>query len=411
MSANQSTELKTNIESLDFLSNPNTRTILENAADTFIKHVDGTTEIWAASRDWFLEEWGRDTFICLPGLLLSTKRFEESKQVFQHFAGQERNGLIPNVIKPEGTIYNTADASLLFIYALKKYYEATQDSQFLLEMIPIIRSIISGYLAGTGYDRSGSHHFIGVDPSDGLVTSPSQATWMDADPSGVGSAIITPRNGKCVEINALWYNALLFANDISANQLDDLHLPDLANKVKTSFEQKFWIEVQGYLSDVVDGDPHGSAFRPNQLFAISLGNDLIGQDKQLRILENVLKNLVTPGGLRTLSPHDPKYIGNYDTTAPMSVKDLAYHQGTIWPWLIGPFCDALVIVRENQGIEHRVLKNEIGHTIAPLVQYCLDSEFKSLPELFAGNPPFDPGGTTSQGWSIAEVLRILTEWF
>lgn len=414
MAANQSATLRTDINSLEFLSDPKTHATLRAAADTFVKHTNDTTEIWAASRDWFLEEWGRDTFISLPGLLLTTKRYDEAKQVFRHFAQREQGGLIPNVIRGDEVIYNTVDGSLWFIHALKRYLEATQDWSLVLELLPTVRNIIAGYRNGTTYERSGNEQRIGIDASDGLVSSPPQATWMDADPSGNGTAIVTPRNGKCVEINALWYNALRFAAKVEQyanNDQDAAELDELANHVKTMFASKFWNNDAGYLYDVIDGDPHGAALRPNQIFAISHGADLLEPSRQAQVLTVVQNELLTPGGLRTLSQHDSAYLGAYDTSAPMAVKDLAYHQGTVWPWLVGPYCDALAIVRGQQSKSHRDIREEVGRIIAPLVQFCLDSEFKSLPEVFSGSPPYDPGGTTSQAWSVAEVLRVAKQWF
>jgi predicted glycogen debranching enzyme len=212
MAANQLTTLRTEIESLDFLGSPDTLFVFEHAAEQFVKHNnDLSVEIWAASRDWFMEEWGRDTFISVPGLLLSTGKFEDAKQIFSRFSGREHGGLIPNVIKPEESIYNTADGSLLLIHALKEYVAATNDWPFIDQLLPTLKNIISGYRHGTSYRRGETEHEIKMDFQDGLVYSPAQATWMDADPSGNGTAIVTPRNGKCVEINALWYESLRFA--------------------------------------------------------------------------------------------------------------------------------------------------------------------------------------------------------
>jgi predicted glycogen debranching enzyme len=413
MPANQSTVLRTDTNSLEFLKDPQTRSALEDAAGSFVKHINGTTEIWAASRDWFLEEWGRDTFISLPGLLLTTKRYEEAQQVFQRFAEREQGGLIPNIINGDNVIYNTADAPLWFIHALKSYLEATEDWSFGAELLPTVRNIIAGYKNGTEYERFGAQHRIGMNTTDGLISSPPQATWMDADPSANGTAIVTPRNGKCVEINALWYGALRFAIEAQRRigDQDTSELSELADYVKASFASKFWNDEAGCLFDVIEGDSHGTALRSNQIIAISRGGDIVEPSRQAQILTAVQSELLTAGGLRTLSPHDLAYQGQYDTSAPMAVKDLAYHQGTTWPWLIGPYCDALDVVRGQQGVPHDEIKHEIGLVITPLVQFCLDSEFKSLPEVFSGDPPHDPGGTTAQAWSVAEVLRIFRKWF
>lgn len=409
MSANQTTRLRLDSDSLDFLYEPQTLEVLCKAADTFVKLEGGIVQIWAASRDWFLEEWGRDTFVALPGLLLATKRYDEARQVFSHFAAYEKNGLLPNSISGAGVAYNTADASLWFIAALQAYVEATGDWGFVQTILPTVRAIIHGYQGGTGYEREGQWFAIGMDAADGLIVSPAQATWMDADPSGTGTAAVTPRDGKCVEINAVWYAALRFAamaEKRCGGESADEFLT-LAETVKRTFTDTFWNEPEGCCFDVVGGDPHGAAIRPNQLIAISHGGDLLTPDKQRQVVAVIQHELLTPGGLRTLSPRDSQYRGEYDTTAPMSVKDYAYHQGTVWPWLIGSYCDALAIVGREQGISESDIESEIARSIAPLVQFCLESEYRSLPEVFSGDPPHAPGGTTSQAWSVGEVLRIL----
>lgn len=408
MAANQSTRLKTDIGSLDFLTNPTTLATFEEAAKSFIKHDDGTVKIWAASRDWFMEEWGRDTFISLPGLLLSTGRFEEARQVFLHYAKYEQGGLIPNIVRNGELSFNTVDASLWFIHALKAYVEATQDWALIEELLPTVRNIISGYSLGTEYTRNGQQYSIAMDKSDGLIVAPAQTTWMDADPSGNGSQAVTPRNGKAVEINALWYRALLFLITIEKHfNGDTTELEAHAELVRTSFIHKFWNHENNSLYDVIEGDPHSGAIRPNQIIVVSHGEDLLTAQQQQQVLATVERELLTVGGLRTLSPKDSNYIGHYDTSAPVEVKDLAYHQGTIWPWLIGSYCDALRIVKAQQGEPIEIVNNEVKKMIAPLVTFCLESEFKSLPEIFSADEPFEPGGTTSQAWSVAEVLRIL----
>ncbi|HUB93209.1 MAG TPA: amylo-alpha-1,6-glucosidase [Verrucomicrobiae bacterium] len=410
MAANQSTLLDNSAGPLTFLGDPTTLAVLEAAAKTFVKANGQAVEIWAASRDWFLEEWGRDTFIALPGLLLTAGRYEEARLIFLRFAEREQHGLIPNVIHADQTLYNTVDASLWFIHALKAYVQMTQDWSFAIQLLPMLRHITSGYIGGTGYQRGGTWYVVGVDPEDGLVVSPPQATWMDADPSGNGSSIVTPRNGKCVEINALWYGALRFVSRVekqAAGTSDSEPIEALADRVQRAFRKKFWNKSNACLYDVIEGDPHGSAIRPNQVIAISHGDDLIRPEEQRAILAVVERELLTPGGLRTLSPRDASYHGQYDTTAPMAVKDFAYHQGTVWPWLIGPYTDALQIVGRARDLSESTIHHEVGRVIAPLVRFCLRSEFKSLPEVFSGDPPYEPGGTTSQAWSIAEVLRVL----
>lgn len=408
MAANQSTRLRV-VVSPDSLSDPIARQTLEAAAALFVKNEGaGVTKIWAASQDWFMEEWGRDTFISLPGLMLTTKRYGEAQQIFRHFASFERNGIIPNIIHDDEQSYNTVDASLWFIHALRTYGNETDDWAFVAEMLPTVRNILKGYMAGTAYSRGGMQYQIRMG-EDGLILSPPQATWMDADPSGDGSHPVTPRNGKCVEINALWYGALRFAVAAEKKQdatADTHELEDVAELVKETYATTFWNADRNCLYDVVGGDENGAAIRPNQIFAISHGDDLLSEAQQAQVLDVVTDQLLTAGGLRTLAPSDSMYRGHYDTSAPMSEKDLAYHQGTVWPWLIGPYCDALRIVWKAQGRPDEEITNKVRGIIAPLVQFCVDSDYKSLPEVFSGDEPHEPGGTRSQAWSVAEVLRI-----
>ena len=381
-----------------------------HAADSFVKHVGGTVQIWAANRDWFLEEWGRDTFISFPGILLVTRRFDEAKQIVRDFATYEKNGLIPNRIKKNTIEYNSVGAPLWFIQAMKSYWQYTSDLNFVTEMLPVLRRIIDAYKNGTSYERFGNKQTIKMDENDALIVSPPQATWMDADPSGTGKTIVTPRNGKAVEINALWYDNIRFLATLERQEKNLLKAKDydsLADDIKKSYNSKFWNWSENALLDVIEGDSHGGAIRPNMVLAVSHGGDLLSENRQIGVVESAQKDLLTPGGLRTLSPRDSHYRGIYDTYLPMNKKDLAYHQGTAWPWLIGPYCDALASVRQHQGESASSIRDEIARNIGPLVRFCVESPYKSLPELFSGNPPYEPGGTTSQAWSVAEVLRIL----
>ncbi|MBI3296554.1 MAG: 4-alpha-glucanotransferase [Elusimicrobia bacterium] len=412
------------------------------AADTFVKHVDGTVKIWAASLDWFLEEWGRDTFISLPGLLLTTDRAAEAKENIRQFARQEREGLIPNRIAAVSE-YNTVDGSMWFIQAVKRLADSG-DAAFAAEMLPVMRRIMARYAEGTGYQRYGRFNRIAMDSTDGLIVSPAQATWMDADPEGRDRPV-TPRNGKAVEINALWYANLRFMArleraDGAASAADALDAR--AEQVKKSFNKRFWFVNEdnkrfwggtgGALRDAVDGDPHGEAIRPNMLFAVSHGEDLLPPDRQRAVVQAAAKDLLTPYGLRTLSFRDSRYQGRYDTSKPPSEKDQAYHQGTVWPWLMGSFVDALVKVRKGQGWSDERVKAEVRGIMTPLVEFLAASPEGSLPEVFDGGG-FDEalrgfnledpaglgpvvsrlarvqnrGGTRSQAWSVGEVLRVL----
>ncbi|TBR22909.1 hypothetical protein EPO15_06975 [bacterium] len=406
------------------------------AAGTFVKHVDGTVQIWAASLDWFLEEWGRDTFISLPGLLLSTGRTDEAKENIRQFARHERGGLIPNRIAKDSE-YNTVDGSLWFVQAV----ERVGDPAFSAEMLPVIRRVMASYAAGTGYQRYGRFNRIYMD-SDGLIVSPAQATWMDADPEGRDRPV-TPRHGKAVEINALWYSdlrALARLERAAGDEAAAAEADRKAEMVRKSFNKKFWLETEdnrrawggGALRDVVEGDPHGEAVRPNMLFAVSHGGDLLPAERQRAVVQAATRDLLTPYGLRTLSYRDSRYHGRYDTAKPPLEKDQAYHQGTVWPWLMGSYVDALVKVRRAQGWEDARIRAEVRGLLTPLAEFLAGSAEGSLPEVFDGGEPAealkafsleDPaglgplvaslprvqnrGGTRSQAWSVAEVLRQL----
>jgi predicted glycogen debranching enzyme len=411
MGANQPTRLLIDKDMAMLCSHHPILKTFSVAADRFVKHVNGRVQIWAASRDWFLEEWGRDTFISLPGLLLTTRRYREAKEIIEHFARYEREGLIPNRIHHTHVEYNTVDASMWFIQAIRSYVTYTNDWKFIEEILPIMRKIITKYIEGTSYPRWDEPQMIQMDTEDGLIVNPPQATWMDADPYGKGQPI-TPRNGKTVEVNALWYANLRFLGKVETHFNTDLQdtYDTLANRVRDAFNTKFWNSEENALFDVIEGDPHKGAVRPNMLLAISHGIDLLPKQRQIGVVNAASNDLLTPGGLRTLSPRDSHYQDEYNTYLPMEQKDLAYHQGTVWPWLIGPYSDALARVRQYQGKDQESIKCEIARNLAPLVRFCIESPYKSLPEVFSGNPPYHPGGTTSQAWSVAEVLRILSEY-
>jgi predicted glycogen debranching enzyme len=410
MVANQPTRLLSD-QHMDFLSAryPVLDTFTA-AASTFVKHVDNTIQIWAASRDWFLEEWGRDTFISLPGILLAPSRYSEAQAIIDRFARLINHGLIPNRIRDSQVEYNTVDASMWFIQAIKAYLRYTQDWVFVRTLLPVIRNIITSYKNGTSFFRWGESQIIQMDEDDGLIRSPPQATWMDADPTGMGKPI-TPRYGKPVEINSLWYSNLRFLSTIEQhfNTGQSSIYEDLADTVRNHFDKKFWNNRENALYDVIEGDPHKCAIRPNMIFAVSHGDDLLPHTHQISVVYTVLNDLVTPGGLRSLSPRDSNYRGNYDTYLPPEEKDLVYHQGTVWPWLIGPYVDAMTRILKYQRKTRRQVYNEINRIISPLVRFCMESPYQSLPEVYSGDPPHYPGGTTAQAWSVAEVLRVLIE--
>jgi len=353
-----------------------------------------------AGYHWFTD-WGRDTMISLEGLTLITGRLLEAGYILRTFAHYVRDGLIPNMF-PDGAKegrYNTADATLWFFHALGRYLERTADRTTLQLLLPILIEIVEHHLRGTRFN-------IHVDPNDGLLVQGEegyQLTWMDAK---IGDWVVTPRRGKAVEINALWYNALrLLANwlrengdDASAQRYDE-H----AERAYISFNNRFWFETGGYLYDVVDVDgssSNDSSCRPNQLFAISLDHPALDPKHWRSVLEVVEKKLVTPVGLRTLSPDDPNYKPIYG--GDLRSRDGAYHQGTVWAWLIGPFIDAWLKVHPHDRAAGRKF-------LETFPVHLSDNGVGTISEVFDAGEPHMAGGCIAQAWSVAEVLRAWLE--
>lgn len=346
---------------------------------------------------WFAD-WGRDAFISLPGLLLSTGRFDEAKSVLTTFAATADEGMIPNRFDDysDTAYFNSIDASLWFINAAFKYLETSGDSEtFTQQLLPVIQCIIDSYHNGTRFG-------IRAD-ADGLITAgneQTQLTWMDAKYEGVAS---TARYGKAVEINALWYNSLCWLAQFYDQQDTKTakNYRAMADKVGKSFCELFWNEQAGYLYDCIL--PDGSAdmsFRPNQIFAVSLPFSPLSAQQQERVVDAVRKNLLTPFGLRTLNADDSRYKGIYK--GPQKQRDEAYHQGTVWPYLIGPFVESYLKVN---GFS-RKSKKQAAEFIRPLLQHMAENGcLGQLCEIFDGDEPHRPKGCIAQAWSIAELIR------
>jgi predicted glycogen debranching enzyme len=349
-----------------------------------------------AGYHWFTD-WGRDTMISLEGLTLITGRCLEAGYILRTFAYYVRDGLIPNMF-PDGAKegkYNTADATLWFFHALGRYLDRTADRTTLQLLLPKLTDIAEHHLRGTKFN-------IHVDPADGLLAQGQegyQLTWMDAK---IGDWVVTPRRGKAVEINALWYNALrLLANwlreigdDVSAQ-----HYDEQAEAARVSFNNRFWFAEGGYLYDVVDvdgGSKNDSSCRPNQLFAVSLDYPVLDAKHWKSVLDVVEKELLTPVGLRTLSPDDPEYKPIY--SGDLRSRDGAYHQGTVWAWLIGPFIDAWLKVHPHDRAAARKFLDTF-----PL--HLSDNGIGTISEVFDAREPHLAGGCIAQAWSVAEVLR------
>ena len=382
-------------------------------ADRFIAkrqtdHTHRTTIL--AGYPWFAD-WGRDAFISLPGLLLSTGRFEEAKSVLTTFATAADEGMIPNRFDDRSgtTYFNSVDASLWFINAAFQYVAASGDSKtFMQELMPAIRWIIDSYHKGTRFD-------IRAD-ADGLITAgnnQTQLTWMDAKYEGIA---FTPRCGKAVEVNALWYNSLClwaqFTEDRRQRTEDRGQRTEILSsdfrllsseidKVQRSFCELFWNESKGYLNDCIlpDGSVDES-LRPNQIFAVSLSFSPLSPSQQKSIVNTVQNQLLTPYGLRTLNVQDSRYKGVY--TGPQQQRDEAYHQGTVWAFLLGPFVESFLKVN---GFS-RKSKKKAAEFIQPLLQHLTeDGCLGSISEIFDGDAPHKPRGCIAQAWSVAELIR------
>jgi predicted glycogen debranching enzyme len=348
-----------------------------------------------AGYHWFTD-WGRDTMIGLEGLTLTTGRHEEAGYILRTFAHYVRDGLIPNLF-PEGEregLYHTADATLWFFHAIDRYVATTGNQETLRRLLPVLADIVAWHLRGTRFG-------IGVDPEDGLLRQGAegyQLTWMDAK---VGDWVVTPRRGKAVEINALWYNALrlmeAWTRDAGG---EDAARPygAQADRVARSFNRRFWNEREGCLFDVVDGEGGDDpACRPNQLFAVSLPHPVLDPSRWRAVVETAERRLLTPVGLRSLAPGHPDYKSTY--RGDLRARDAAYHQGTVWAWLIGPFVDAWArVYPDDRAGARRFLEGFARH----LNEACVGS----ISEVFDAEPPFSPGGCIAQGWSVAEVLRV-----
>ncbi|HSU88027.1 MAG TPA: amylo-alpha-1,6-glucosidase [Terriglobia bacterium] len=373
-----------------FLITPNTRAA--DAARAQAAGDDVRTVI--AGYHWFTD-WGRDTMISLEGLTLTTGRHAEAGYILRTFAHYIRDGLIPNMF-PEGEqsgLYHTADATLWYFHAIEKYLAATGDRETLQLLLPKLTDIIDHHVRGTRFG-------IGVDPTDGLLRQGEegyQLTWMDAK---VGDWVVTPRRGKTVEINALWYNALRLMETWTQQDMGDeeaAKYADLAARAYESFNRRFWFDAGGYLYDLVDSaSGNDSSLRPNQLFAFSLTHPILDPLRWKQVLDVVQKFLLTPYGLRSLAPGHPDYKAQY--YGDLRARDAAYHQGTVWAWLIGPFIDAwLRVYPDDFEGARRLLEGFKRH----LSDACIGS----ISEVFDAAEPFTPRGCVAQAWSVAEVLR------
>lgn len=344
-----------------------------------------------AGYHWFTD-WGRDTMISLEGLTLCTGRQHEGKAILQTFAHYIKDGLLPNHF-PEGEragLYNTVDATLWYFHALDRYTQLTGDKETLHSLYPALQEIIGHHVQGT-------HFGIGMDPKDGLIRAAAEGfalTWMDAK---VGDWVVTPRRGKPVEIQALWYNALrlmaTWAQEFGESPQEFL---TLAQQTHASFNHRFWFVDGQYLFDVIDGDDGDDAsLRPNQIFALSLRFPILAQQYWHPVLEAVTEKLLTPRGLRTLAPGHKDYRSHYD--GDLRSRDAAYHQGTVWPWLIGHFVDARRRLTPDD--------EQIGVLLNGFLEALRAAGVGTLSEICDAKSPYTARGCIAQAWSVAEILR------
>jgi predicted glycogen debranching enzyme len=348
-----------------------------------------------AGYHWFTD-WGRDTMISLEGLTLTTGRAAEARDTLLTFAHHLREGLLPNLF-PEGTedgLYHTADATLWFFHAIDRYVTATDDTDTLRTLLKSLDDVVRFHLKGTRFG-------IRMD-TDGLLTQGDARfplTWMDAK---VGDWIVTPRRGKAVEINALWFNALrLLTTWHRQFEEPQIELEEIAQLVRTSFNRRFWFEDGPYLYDVVDGEAGDDpACRPNQILSLALRYPVLDESRWAAVVEVVAQRLLTRFGLRTLDPRHPDFKSHY--FGDLRTRDAAYHQGTVWAWLIGPFINAWLRVHPGRHDEARAF-------LSGFSDHLSDACVGTISEVFDAIEPHTPRGCVAQAWSVAEVLRCLKQ--
>lgn len=371
------------------------------AADQFIVKRNDDLKTIIAGYHWFTD-WGRDTMISLPGICLSTKRFDDAKKILSAFAQSVDKGMLPNRFQDNGEApeYNNVDGTLWYFIAIYHYLKATKDNAFVLnELLPVLKEIIDWHYRGTRYN-------IHVD-EDGLLFAGEkefQLTWMDAK---VGDYVITPRMGKPVEIQSLWYNALnIFAEllQLNSQEKDAENMLKQAARVKQSFNDKFWFEDSGYLYDVInENNIPDTSLRPSQIFAISLPFQLVEGNKAKSVMNVVEEKLYTPKGLKSLAPDDPRYISHYGGDA--WHRDSSYHQGTVWSWLLGAHVDS--ILKTNGSSTALTKAREV---IKNLLPHLSEAGIGTVSEIFDAEPPFTPRGCIAQAWGVAEILRVIKQY-
>jgi len=381
------------------LTEPFALKLLKGTDSLVVKNPSSGENTVIAGYHWY-SDWGRDTMISLPGLLLIPYRFEEARSVLKNFAKYCRNGLVPNTFPEFGgePVYNTVDASLWFIHSVCRYFAYTKNLLFLSDIWDTVDNIIDNYSRGT-------HFGIGMD-SDYLIRQGPQLTWMDAK---IGEWAVTPRAGKACEINALWYDALKTASYLGTLLGKDVSSYEtLAAGVASNFEKTFWNPETNCLFDLVYEDETGKqvkdpAIRPNQIFAVSLPHTMLSLEKEKAIVDRVEKDLLIPFGLRTLSRAHPLYKGKYHGDA--INRDTAYHNGTAWPWLLGAYVKAYRKVHGYSEDSFQAMRA----LLQGFDEHLEIAGIGTISEVFNGDYPHTPGGCIAQAWSVAEILRAYVE--
>lgn len=369
----------------------NMEDVLKRAARMFFCK-DGMDWNIIAGFPWF-GRWGRDTFISLPGLCLAIEDMSMLLKVTDTMLKDYRDGLFPNIGKGTNVAYNSADTPLWFFWCLQQYFKITGDGELIWKKYgKIMKSILSTFEQGTGNIRMDSNYLLWQGEEGKALT------WMDAIIDGIP---VTQRKGYAVEINALWYNAVMFTRSLAEKNCDDAFLrewDDFVSVFPSEFKSMFWSKEKGYLADCTDGINKDFSVRPNMIFAVSLEYSPVSEKIRQLIVEKVKNELLTSRGLNTLSPKDEKYIGHYFGN--QQQRDRAYHNGTVWPWLLGAFCEAYLKIYHKEGI--RFVEQIYNGFENALCDYCVGS----IAEVYDGNPPFKAGGSISQAWSVAALVRI-----
>lgn len=367
---------------------------LVKSASQFVSRRESTNGRTILAGYPFFEDWGRDTMIALPGVCISTGRYETAKEILRTFAVHERRGLMPNLF-PEGgndPLYNTVDAALLFINCVYLYYQAAGGRAFVQEMYPVMERIIKAYREGTDY---GIHM-----DEDGLIQSGEglwQVTWMDVR---VGDILPTPRHGKPVEINAYWYNALCIMDELAETADKKAVYTQLKEKVKASFVDKFWMDDKKCLKDLVSGTKADAQIRCNQIWAVSLTFTMLDPEKEQQVVETVFEKLYTPYGIRTLEQEDQEFHGLYQ--GKMEDRDMAYHQGTVWTFPLGAYYLAYLKVNQYSPEAKKIVREQLEVMEAAMREGCIGQ----LPEIYDGENPTRSKGCFAQAWSVGEILRV-----